>query len=117
MTETFLPVISMLSSCASFGLTFQTMPPSPVRLHRVWAERLKASATNETMSVGKLFRNLMREVCGKTGSVQVRFECLPSFAGRDKRRHQIMAEFKFPCPHCKQQIQCDTTYVGSQIAC
>ncbi len=28
-----------------------------------------------------------------------------------------MAEFKFTCPQCKQHIQCDTTYVGSQINC
>jgi hypothetical protein len=28
-----------------------------------------------------------------------------------------MAEFKFFCPNCAQQIQCDTGYVGSQISC
>src|SRR5664280_496470 len=28
-----------------------------------------------------------------------------------------MAEFKFSCPQCRQQIQCDSTYVGSQINC
>jgi DNA-directed RNA polymerase subunit RPC12/RpoP len=28
-----------------------------------------------------------------------------------------MAEFKFFCPQCKQQIQCDATYAGSQISC
>ena len=28
-----------------------------------------------------------------------------------------MAEFKFNCPQCKQHIQCDTSYVGSQINC
>ena len=28
-----------------------------------------------------------------------------------------MTEFTFPCPQCKQRIQCDTTYVGSQINC
>ena len=28
-----------------------------------------------------------------------------------------MTEFKFPCPHCKQRIQCDAGYVGSQINC
>jgi len=28
-----------------------------------------------------------------------------------------MAEFKFPCPQCKQHIQCDASYVGSQINC
>jgi DNA-directed RNA polymerase subunit RPC12/RpoP len=29
----------------------------------------------------------------------------------------LMAEFKFSCPQCRQQIQCDSTYVGSQINC
>lgn len=28
-----------------------------------------------------------------------------------------MAEFTFPCPLCKQRIQCDASYVGSQINC
>ena len=28
-----------------------------------------------------------------------------------------MAEFKFPCPQCGQQIQCDTGYAGTQINC
>ena len=28
-----------------------------------------------------------------------------------------MAEFKFNCPQCKQYIQCDTGYIGSQINC
>jgi hypothetical protein len=28
-----------------------------------------------------------------------------------------MAEFTFPCPQCKQCIQCDASYVGSQINC
>jgi hypothetical protein len=28
-----------------------------------------------------------------------------------------MAEFTFPCPQCKQRIQCDASYVGSQINC
>jgi DNA-directed RNA polymerase subunit RPC12/RpoP len=28
-----------------------------------------------------------------------------------------MAEFKFPCPRCGQQIQCDTGYAGTQINC
>ncbi|HEX7618853.1 MAG TPA: LamG domain-containing protein [Verrucomicrobiae bacterium] len=28
-----------------------------------------------------------------------------------------MAEFKFPCPSCGQQIQCDAGYGGSQINC
>ncbi len=28
-----------------------------------------------------------------------------------------MAEFKFPCPKCGQNIQCDVRYVGSQINC
>lgn len=28
-----------------------------------------------------------------------------------------MAEFKFPCPRCKQDIQCDSSYTGSQINC
>ena len=28
-----------------------------------------------------------------------------------------MAEFKFTCPQCKQHIQCDSGYVGSQINC
>lgn len=28
-----------------------------------------------------------------------------------------MAEFKFICPQCKQHIQCDSSYVGSQINC
>jgi hypothetical protein len=28
-----------------------------------------------------------------------------------------MAEFKFACPQCRQNIQCDTSYVGSQINC
>jgi hypothetical protein len=28
-----------------------------------------------------------------------------------------MAEFKFSCPQCKQRIQCDASYVGSQINC
>jgi hypothetical protein len=28
-----------------------------------------------------------------------------------------MAEFKFPCPHCSQQIQADVGYSGSQINC
>ena len=28
-----------------------------------------------------------------------------------------MAEFKFSCPRCKQHIQCDSSYVGSQINC
>jgi len=29
----------------------------------------------------------------------------------------FMAEFKFPCPRCGQQIQCDTGYSGTQINC
>ena len=28
-----------------------------------------------------------------------------------------MAEFKFPCPQCNQNIQCDTGYSGTQINC
>jgi DNA-directed RNA polymerase subunit RPC12/RpoP len=28
-----------------------------------------------------------------------------------------MADFKFPCPRCGQQIQCDTGYSGTQINC
>ena len=28
-----------------------------------------------------------------------------------------MAEFKFPCPRCGQNIQCDTGYAGTQINC
>lgn len=28
-----------------------------------------------------------------------------------------MAEFAFPCPQCRQNIQCDTRYAGSQIQC
>jgi DNA-directed RNA polymerase subunit RPC12/RpoP len=28
-----------------------------------------------------------------------------------------MAEFKFTCPQCKQHIQCDSSYIGSQINC
>jgi hypothetical protein len=28
-----------------------------------------------------------------------------------------MAEFQFSCPKCKKRIQCDSTYVGSQINC
>jgi hypothetical protein len=28
-----------------------------------------------------------------------------------------MAEFKFSCPKCSQNIQCDVRYVGSQISC
>jgi hypothetical protein len=28
-----------------------------------------------------------------------------------------MTEFTFPCPQCKQRIQCDASYVGSQINC
>ena len=28
-----------------------------------------------------------------------------------------MPEFKFPCPQCGQQIQCDTGYAGTQINC
>jgi len=28
-----------------------------------------------------------------------------------------MSEFKFTCPQCKQHIQCDASYVGSQINC
>jgi hypothetical protein len=28
-----------------------------------------------------------------------------------------MAEFKFSCPQCKQKIQCDSSYAGSQINC
>lgn len=28
-----------------------------------------------------------------------------------------MAEFKFPCPRCGQQIQCDAGYSGTQINC
>jgi DNA-directed RNA polymerase subunit RPC12/RpoP len=28
-----------------------------------------------------------------------------------------MAEFKFPCPRCGQNIQCDTGYSGTQINC
>jgi hypothetical protein len=28
-----------------------------------------------------------------------------------------MAEFKFPCPLCRQNISCDTRYAGSQINC
>lgn len=30
---------------------------------------------------------------------------------------EFMAEFKFICPDCKQHIQCDSLYVGSQINC
>jgi hypothetical protein len=40
-----------------------------------------------------------------------------SFPSVIKQQHQFMADFKFPCPNCKQNIQCDTTYVGSQITC
>jgi ribosomal protein S27E len=29
----------------------------------------------------------------------------------------FMAEFKFPCPRCGQNIQCDTGYAGTQINC
>lgn len=28
-----------------------------------------------------------------------------------------MAEFKFSCPQCRQNIQCDTSYAGSRINC
>src|SRR5262245_49923849 len=28
-----------------------------------------------------------------------------------------MAEFQFSCPKCRKKIQCDSTYVGSQIHC
>jgi hypothetical protein len=28
-----------------------------------------------------------------------------------------MNEFTFPCPQCKQRIQCDAGYVGTQISC
>jgi hypothetical protein len=28
-----------------------------------------------------------------------------------------MAEFKFPCPQCGQNIQCDMSYSGAQINC
>lgn len=28
-----------------------------------------------------------------------------------------MSEFKFPCPQCRQHIQCDTAYAGAQIHC
>jgi hypothetical protein len=28
-----------------------------------------------------------------------------------------MPEFKFTCPHCRQHIQCDISYAGSQINC
>lgn len=28
-----------------------------------------------------------------------------------------MSEFKFPCPQCKQHIQCDASYVSMQINC
>jgi hypothetical protein len=28
-----------------------------------------------------------------------------------------MTEFKFFCPHCGRQIQCDTSYLGTQINC
>ena len=28
-----------------------------------------------------------------------------------------MPEFKFPCPQCSRQIQCDTGYAGTQIHC
>ena len=28
-----------------------------------------------------------------------------------------MPEFNFPCPQCRQQIQCDTGYAGTQINC
>jgi hypothetical protein len=28
-----------------------------------------------------------------------------------------MPDFKFTCPHCKQHIRCDTSYVGTQINC
>lgn len=28
-----------------------------------------------------------------------------------------MAEIKFPCPQCKQSIQCDAAYVGLQLDC
>lgn len=30
---------------------------------------------------------------------------------------RTMPEFKFPCPQCKQHIQCDPGYVGTQINC
>jgi hypothetical protein len=40
---------------------------------------------------------------------------MTAFSWEAKR--EFMAEFKFPCPQCKQHIQCDTTYVGSQITC
>ena len=38
----------------------------------------------------------------------------PSF---DSITIKFMAEFKFTCPQCKQHIQCDSGYVGSQINC
>lgn len=28
-----------------------------------------------------------------------------------------MSEFKFPCPACRQLIQCDTAYVGMRVDC
>lgn len=28
-----------------------------------------------------------------------------------------MAEFKFSCPQCRQNIKCDASYVGSQVNC
>jgi hypothetical protein len=33
------------------------------------------------------------------------------------RPTDVMAEFKFSCPHCSQHIQCDTGYAGTQINC
>src|SRR5271170_2189719 len=69
MTETFKPVISMLSECASSGLTFQTMPPSSVMFHRVCAET--QSADKRKIVADKMRGNFMRRI-------------LPDFASESK---------------------------------
>src|SRR5277367_6298618 len=68
MTETFLPVISILSSCASPRWTFQTMPPSSVMFQRVCAETLKTNERNA--AADKMRGNFIKTVCEKNLTAQ-----------------------------------------------
>src|SRR5438132_7571151 len=79
MTDTFLPVISMLSLWASSGLTFQTITPSSVMFHRVWAGTTVPDRRKEAAMTARNGGNLMRTSLRKTVSHA-------SFRRHDQRR-------------------------------
>src|SRR5437899_549379 len=79
MTDTFLPVISMLSSCASPGLMFQTIEPSSARFHRVWAGTTVPDRRKKPTTTARNGGNLMRTSLRKTVSHA-------SFRRHDQRR-------------------------------